>query len=176
MNPVSKLYLKTFLSASLVFGLLIACISPLLGIGDYFNIWMIIFMSFFYGLFMSLFLVTYQKEGLKNIGVNDFTESNLGVHQARVINVNVSKQEFIEKIKYDNVLNKMKLTYLDNGIKLSSGLTWKSFGEKITVFINPKSEGQYEYTVSSEPKLKTTMFDYGKNLENINRIEMVLFE
>jgi hypothetical protein len=39
-----------------------------------------------------------------------------------------------------------------------------------------KSENKtgFQIHISSSPKLKTTLVDYGKNLENINRIESVI--
>jgi hypothetical protein len=47
----------------------------------------------------------------------------------------------------------------------------KSWGEEIKIILKSKTKSEFEYMISSSPKLKTTLVDYGKNLENINRIE-----
>jgi hypothetical protein len=40
--------------------------------------------------------------------------------------------------------------------------------------LKSNKENNFEYQLSSIPKLKTTIVDYGKNLENINKIESVI--
>ncbi len=48
--------------------------------------------------------------------------------------------------------------------------SWKSFGENMTAVIKPVGE-VCEVTLTSEPRLPTTMVDYGKNRDNITHIE-----
>jgi hypothetical protein len=50
----------------------------------------------------------------------------------------------------------------------------KSWGEEIKIILKSNKENNFEYQLSSSPKLKTTIVDYGKNLENINKIESVI--
>ena len=66
------------------------------------------------------------------------------------------------------------MTEIENGILLKTGITLQSWGEEIKIILKSNQENSYEYIISSSPKLKTALVDYGKNLENINRIENVI--
>ena len=66
------------------------------------------------------------------------------------------------------------MTEIENGVLLKTGMTMKSWGEEIKIILKSNKENNFEYQLSSSPKLKTTIVDYGKNLENINKIESVI--
>lgn len=57
------------------------------------------------------------------------------------------------------------------------GMSWKSFGEKITFLIKPLGNGELPQTlvkIESKPVLPTTLYDYGKNRENVQTITQFL--
>lgn len=51
-----------------------------------------------------------------------------------------------------------------------TGLSWKTWGDRIVFDVKAINDDRVEVTVSSKPILFTTLVDYGKNAENINRI------
>ena len=53
-------------------------------------------------------------------------------------------------------------------------MTWLSWGEEISIILQTKGESDFNYKISSRPKLKMTLVDFGKNLENVNRLENVI--
>lgn len=63
---------------------------------------------------------------------------------------------------------------VENGVLLTTGVSWKSWGEEIKILLKDYKETVFEYQILSSPKLKITLIDYGKNLENINRIESIM--
>ena len=77
--------------------------------------------------------------------------------------------------KYEKSLKALKLikavvTNQDKNsgkIEAKTGFSLKSFGEKVEIKINPKTN---EVLISSKPSVSTTLFDYGKNLENVQKI------
>ena len=77
--------------------------------------------------------------------------------------------------KYEKSLKALKLIKAlvtnqdkDSGkIEAKTGFSLKSFGEKVEIKINPKTN---EVLISSKPSVPTTLFDYGKNLENVQKI------
>ncbi|MDY8137493.1 hypothetical protein [Aquimarina sp. 2201CG5-10] len=172
MKPITKLYIKTFLFTGIPFGLI------MLGFdlidGDGFKLWKYLFMTFFFGITMSLILVSFHRFRLKKNGIQEITNENAGVNQTRNLKTELNKSDLIEKLKKDPVIGKMKITEIDNGILLKTGTTWKSWGEEIKISLKSANKNDFEYTVSSSPKLKTTLFDYGKNLENVTRVENVI--
>ncbi len=55
-------------------------------------------------------------------------------------------------------------------IDLKAGMTWKTWGEVISFDLRRMDENRTRVEVSSGPALRTTLVDYGKNLENVERI------
>jgi hypothetical protein len=57
---------------------------------------------------------------------------------------------------------------VDNLItRASTGPSWRSPGEEMEVEINPMKDNVWKLTCSSRPRSKSTVFDYGKNYENV---------
>lgn len=54
----------------------------------------------------------------------------------------------------------------ENQITATTGMTWQSFGERISVDIQPAADGS-TVRISSRPKVATTIMDSGKGLENV---------
>lgn len=172
MKPITKLYLKTFLLTGIPYGLIMLGFDLADGTG--FRLWKYLFLTFFFGITMSLILVFFHKYRLKKNGIQEITDQNLGVSQKRNLKSELNKSELIEKLKTDPIIGKMKMTEIENGILLKTGMTWKSWGEEIKIILQGREESNFDYQISSSPKLKTTIVDYGKNLENVTRIENVI--
>ena len=171
MKPITKLYLKTFLLTGIPYGLLTAGFDLVDGNG--FRLWKFLFLTFCFGC-MSFLLVSFHKYRLKKNGVQEMTAQNLGVSQKKNLKSEFNKSELIEKLKSDPIIGKMKMQEIENGIILKTGMTWLSWGEEIRIILQTKGESDFDYQISSRPKLKMTLVDFGKNLENVNRIENVM--
>lgn len=171
MKPTTKLYLKTFLLTGIPYGLLTAGFDLVDGNG--FRLWKFLFLTFCFGC-MSFLLVSFHKYRLKKNGVQEMTAQNLGVSQKKNLKSEFNKSELIEKLKSDPIIGKMKMQEIENGIILKTGMTWLSWGEEIRIILQTKRESDFDYQISSRPKLKMTLVDFGKNLENVNRIENVM--
>tara|TARA_R110002049_G_C8839165_1_gene536233 strand:+ start:67 stop:597 length:531 start_codon:yes stop_codon:yes gene_type:complete len=172
MKPITKLYLKAFLLTGIPYGLIMLGFDLL--DGDGFRLWKFLFMTFFFGITMSIILVSFHKNRLKKNGIQELTDKNLGVNQAKSLKSELSKIELIEKLKLDPIIGKMKMNETENGIVLKTDMTWKSWGEEIKIILKSIKGKEFEYEISSNPKLKTTLVDYGKNLQNVNKIEEVI--
>jgi len=56
----------------------------------------------------------------------------------------------------------------ENGeLHAKTGMTWRGFGEVLTVRVLATGRSLSRVTIRSEPKLKTTTVDYGKAVENV---------
>ena len=93
------------------------------------------------------------------------------------------------KLPYDKVFNlcieslKMfkrykikKEDYSYGKIIAITGITWKSWGEVISFAIHKIDNNKIQVIISSKPILCTTLVDYGKNLENVEKIVAFLQE
>ena len=172
MKPLPKLYLKTFLLTGIPYGLIMIGFDLL--DGDAFKMWKFLFLTFFFGISMSLTLVSFHKYRLKKNGIQELSDENLGVTQTKEIQTKIRKTELISKLKKDPIIGKMKMIETENGIALKSGVSWKSWGEEIKIVLKSETDPDFEYQISSSPRLKTTIIDFGKNLQNLNRIENVI--
>jgi hypothetical protein len=169
MNPLTKLYLKTFLLTGIPYGLIMIGFDLL--DGDGFKLWKFLSLTLFFGITMSLILVSFHKYRLIKNGIQELIDENLGVTKTKEIKTKLKKTELINKLKTDPIIGKMKMNETETGIALKTGITWKSWGEEIKIILKSETDSDFEYQISSSPKLKTTIVDYGKNLQNLNRIE-----
>ena len=128
-------------------------------------------MTLFFGISMSLILVSFHIYRLKKNGIQRINNENVGVNQSRSLITELNTTDIIDKLKINPIIRKMKMTEIKNGVLLKSGMTWKSWGEEIKIILKSENETDFEYQISSRPKLKTTLVDYGKNLENLILIE-----
>lgn len=172
MKAIAKLYLKIFLFTGIPFGIINMCLKLDFETGIVLREF--VYPTLFFGGFMSFFLGTFQIQSLKKIGIHEMTDENLAVDQTKIVNTTIKKIDLIEKLKIDPLIGKMKLKENENGLFFETGLSMKSWGEEIKIFLLSDNEGTFEYHISSRPKLKTAQVDYGRNHENIIRIENIL--
>ena len=55
-------------------------------------------------------------------------------------------------------------------VELKVGVSFKSWGERVRIELSPEGEGSTRAQVTSRASLKTTMADYGKNRDNVQRV------
>ncbi len=172
MKAIAKLYLKIFLLAGVSYGLVMLAFNW--ANGTPFDIWRFLFSTLFFGMAMSLLLVSLHKYRIKQKGIQEITQDDLKLFHSKRFKTSLTQIELLEKLKSDPIIAQMKVTEIENGIQLSSGMSLYSWGEKITLLLKSEGFGAYEYEVTSSPKLKVTLLDYGKNLENVKRIENLI--
>lgn len=172
IKPLTRLYLKIFIATGFSFGIISLIID--LYKGTEIELWKYIFSTFFFGLLMSLVLVYLHKNKLKKSGINEINEANLKVTQSRDIQTDLNKSELIKKLNEDPSIRKMKIKEIENGIVISTKMTLWSLGEIIKIELKSTKDSVFEYNVSSRPKLKITLIDYGKNIQNIDLIKKVI--
>jgi len=134
----------------------------------------IIIGALFYGIFLSLTLVSTHKNKLKEMGIEKLTDQNLGVKHTIDIKSELNKSELIEKLKKDRVVEKMKMLEIENGVLFNKGTFWKYWGNEIKITLQKKGEKEFNYTISSRPISKVKIIDNGKNLKNVNRIKNLI--
>jgi hypothetical protein len=172
MKAIIKYYIKVILFVGFVFFLL-PVIFEFNSTHEYNR-------QFFYytysilGLLMSLYLATMQIIGLRKLGVRIFTDKILRLRQEISIITNMQKQEFISKLKSEPIYKNIRINDISDGFKFKTKLSWLSYGEVVYVKIKCLNEFQNEYYIKSKPVWIFTIADYGKNYENILRIEKII--
>ena len=160
MKMTTKLYLKSFVLYGLIFGLIMA-VWEYIDEGKI-NIWKQIFQGVFFGGFMSWTTVTAQKRAIRKQGKKELTEDDFKVSQSELINDQISIQEIYALLGKNEIANKWRLKIQDSKITGKTKTSWFSRGEIITI-----SSMKTKIKIESKPVLRTTIFDNGKNRENV---------
>ncbi len=125
-----------------------------------------------YGALMSATLVTLHKRVVKPRP--GMPEDASKVKHTRKIQLAHSYEEaFGLAVSSLQSLGKHKIQQSEKSsgkIQAKIGLNPKSAGEVISFNVRRISDGQTEIEVTSRPWLPTTLVDYGKNLENVEKI------
>lgn len=60
----------------------------------------------------------------------------------------------------------------DEGLRIfaKSKISWQSFGENILIILDEEGDGEVKVSITSAPRVSTTMHDFGSNAENIQLI------
>ena len=124
-----------------------------------------------FGLFMSLVLGTFHK--MKTKKISSGPGDDVGPHQSRTITVDTPFESIFEKclLALGNI--KAKVTNTDKvagTITAKTKMSWKSFGEEIQITVVRDEGSKAKVIVSSAPKLKTTLVDYGKGHQNVTSL------
>jgi len=126
------------------------------------NFWKQVIQAVLFGALMSWATVTAQKRALRKLGINELTEDDLKVSQQEFTGTEKTIPEIYDLLKKNKITEKWKLEIKESKIIGKTRVSWSSWGERI--IINERKE----YTkVESKPLLKTTLFDKGRNRENV---------
>lgn len=172
MKPTTKLFLRTFLMTGIPYGTIMTLFD--LYTRDDLQPWKLVSQGFIFGFLMALISTNQYKKQLKKNGGHPVSDDDLLVMHKKRFTSGITLSQLEEKLKADPVTGKMKITETEKGILLRSGMSWKSWGEKITIVPIAENGTETEYEVTSKPRVVTTIMDYGKNLENVTRIQRLL--
>jgi hypothetical protein len=167
MKITTKLYLQSFFINGIIFGLLTTLWRYL--DGEEINIWKQILGAVFFGGFMSWIMVTAQKRTFKKREKNELPKGDFMVSQCESITKENTIQEIYDLLTSNETINKWKLEIRDSKIIGKTKTSWLPMGEKITL-----SDLGEKLKIESKPVLVTTLFDNGKNRENVLLIKRLL--
>ena len=131
----------------------------------------------FFGVAMSAILVTWHQRAVKRLAPGA-SEAEMGVHHTRQVQVQRRYDEaFGLAVSSLQSVGKYKLRKEDKSsgqVEAKVSMSWKSFGEIISFNVRRIDDFRTQIEVSSRPSLGTTFADYGKNLENVEKISNFL--
>jgi hypothetical protein len=166
MKITTKLYLQSFLINGIAFGLLTTLWRYL--DGEEIDIWKQIFGGVFFGGFMSWITITTRKR-LANQGENQPSKDNFMVSQSISLAKGKTIQEIYDLLTTNETINTWKLEIKGSKIIGKTKASWLPGGEKIMI-----SDLGENLKIESKPVLVTTVFDNGKNQENVALIKRMI--
>jgi len=171
MSPILNFFIRIFLLMSILMLMLTLFFDFL--IAKPFVFQSLIFQSISFGFIMSIFMVSMQVYGLKKIGIQRIMQEDLETTRKGKFRTKLNREEVINKLMTALGTSNMKMNDIENEVSWNTGITLKSWGEKIMIKLISKTDSEYEYEISSAPLLKTTLIDGGKNIQNVNHIESI---
>lgn len=124
-----------------------------------------------FGLLMTTILSVIQRIKLKKLGQK---KGNVKIINTAEIVIEGSKQDILVicENSLSNIIKcKIEEINIREGIlKAKAGMTWYTWGDLILFKLDHIHENKYKVLITSRPIVKTTVIDYGKNQDNINRI------
>ena len=171
MKAILALYLKAFLLFSIPFFVLTYLFDLLAGEP---SVGSPLLKSGFYGLFMAIIFISGHIFSIREKKLGPINAETIKVFQKKSIKSNLSQSSLIEKLLEDPACNKLDIRTSENEILIRTRTTFWSWGEKIKILIHHASDGMNQFMVTSHPEVRFTMVDYGKNIQNVQRIEKLI--
>lgn len=140
-------------------------------------LWLILLQAIVFILILWLVLWLIHRISIKRKGF-PLTKQNLSVVHQREIRLSLPYEQAFNICKEAiNQLSRITFKqedYSTGTLIANSRITWSSFGEQIIFNIDAIDDNKTQVRFTSRPLVSTTKFDYGKNLENIERIRHYL--
>ena len=126
-----------------------------------------------FGTLMSFLFVSVQKESLKGVGVEEWTDKNLQTHQQNRLSTSLSPEELMTKIQAVDWIKEIKQVS-SNKLVIRTRSTLSSWGEIVEAVWDASFEKERSIQVSSRSVLSWVPFDGGKNLKNLLLFEALI--
>ena len=131
------------------------------------------------GLLFGIAMAFLQWRGERRLQRLGLTVGDMKPIQERTILMSCDQNAALQKAKEAQVvIRKLRVESIrvqDSQITASAGITWQSFGERISVDVQPTSAGALVH-VSSRPRISSTVADSGKGYENVELFSKALLQ
>jgi hypothetical protein len=167
-----NIYSKLFLHGGIPFGLLMGIFSSLQN-GFHSGLMTGALSGISFGVFLSLTLGFLHRRSVEKMPFGN-SEEAMGVGHGRNVELRLPYHEVFDLcIDSLNLIKRSKIREENRSqgkIVARGGITWKTWGDVISFSIRNTGNDGIQVEVSSRPALRWTLVDYGKNLENVERI------
>jgi hypothetical protein len=161
-----RLYLKLFLAFGVPFGLLMGVFYPYPAL--------VVLIGMLYGVIMSGIFGTIQHRSVRGKKQTHAA----GVKHQRDIEIDMPYHAAFDAcLAAVGELQRTKFREIDRfagTIKVRTGINLMTYGEIITFQLQSLDADTTLVRIASRPRLKTTLIDYGRNLEHVNRLSLYL--
>jgi len=167
-----NIYLKLFLAMGIPFGIFMGIFDSL-QYGFFSGLIGGLFAGIFFGFFMSLTSGSLHSQSVKRMPYGN-SEEAMGVHHVRNVELRLPYDDvFNICIESLNLIKKFKIQKEDRSqgkIVARISVSWQIWGDMISFDVCRIDNNRTQVIVSSKPVVRTTLVDYGRNLENVERI------
>ncbi len=144
-----------------------------LAAGNAILFWKVLFYFFFFGLLMAYFYLSQTRAELRRMGLSPDSPEAWKTRHHRTFTSAVPPETFRRLLEAEKWVRKVREQ--GEGWRVTTRPTARSWGERMEIAVKPLADGAYRYEVSTRPLFGwLTLVDFGKNLENLQRMEALL--
>ncbi|MBK6546182.1 MAG: hypothetical protein IPG12_13045 [Saprospiraceae bacterium] len=169
MNPIFKLYLKSFGFFFIAFMLVDLMLWLLFG-----KIVIQTKIDLLSSLFLSSIFTYYTYNNLKKLGIERFTNQHFKLSQFKIIPYTKTLKDAFLVIKNNSFMDGKNGQLLDQKIEIESYESTASWGEIICIKFCGQLEMNTLLEISSKPRFRFQCFDWGQNRTNVEMISKLL--
>ena len=111
---------------------------------------------------------------VKKLHPESLQASDFKVHQVLSLQIPLNKAQVLHKLQTNFPAKEWEVATEYDTIRLKTNFSWKSFGEKVQIQIKKLNDDLSEISIESRPVNPLTVWDYGKNQENIIYLKNLL--
>lgn len=111
---------------------------------------------------------------VKKLHVGDLKKEYFKVHQTLTIQLPLTSEQVLAKLQTNLPGKEWEIAQGSNAIKLKTNFSRKSIGENILIKVNRQNDNLSEVFIESRPINPLTVWDFGKNQENIIYLHKLL--
>ena len=131
-----------------------------------------------FGTLVSYLLISLHKSFSRKV-VTDSFNHDFGIFQSRRIEIPLSYEDAyrlcLQSLKTISRCSIQSQSHDEGIIKARAGINWKTWGDNVLLKL-VKGEGATIVEISSRPSARSTLVDFGKNLDNVERIKSFLID
>jgi hypothetical protein len=132
-----------------------------------------VFQGVFFGVVMATWAVWWTRRNRRRLEAKGFSAGNMQPRQERQLlmsaPVDVALDACVRVLKAVPKARAVTTDMASGTAVARIGMTWRSFGERMTVTVRPEGAGS-RVTISSVPLVPTTYLDGGKGSENVETV------
>lgn len=168
-------FFRVFLITGLAYGLLVGGADALLGVP--LPLYRYVVGGVIFGLLMGAWFTWYVGRHRRRLEARGIDAKDLRPRQTREFTMAMPPAQALDACRRAvESLPKVRVRQVDaeaGTLVARTGMTMRSFGERVTIQISPAGEGSL-VRLSSEPRVMFTLIDYGKGVENVESIRLSL--
>lgn len=131
-----------------------------------------------FGTLLSCLLISLHTSLSRNV-VTDSVNHDFGMFQTRRIEIPLAFEDAyslcLQSLKTIKRCSIQSESPDEGTIKARAGINWKTWGDNVLIEL-VKGEGSTIVEISSRPSARSTLVDFGKNLDNVERIKRFLLD
>lgn len=172
MTAFQRFYMKIFLLYTISYLILTLLLETFYG--DPINWMKISIMALCFGLFITIWMAFLHHSEIKKLGVSNITVNTLSPKQEARLQSPLSLEEVTHQLKEDRFFGKMSMNVENNLIHLRTGLSMRSYGDKMSIQLLSKEDEHFIYKITSRPQFFGQLIDCGRNLELVYRVKQIM--